>query len=336
MPASKPTSPLARWSFANFLGLVLLWGAQNWVGERFGATTLLLYLPQQPWALPSLMLLLFSIARRKGRLALLNAFALLFWSHFLLGYRPAWTRFSAAKAPGTWRVMTYNIERGAGGLDGLERAIRAQKPDIVCLQEAQGVQNGRPFAPGARLAARFPGWHHAQSGDVMTLSAWPLLSQASFPLRGTRRILETTWQTPRGSLRVLNIHVSTSFQPQSHPATGRWNRILQIARDARPAAQARLEQTAPIRAAIARRKSGALLVAGDFNTPPRGLFYRRLSRGLQDAWPSGGRGFGGTYPSRLPLLPIDHVLTRGLGVQQAWVPDVRASDHRPLIVDFRF
>lgn len=93
-------------------------------------------------------------------------------------------------------------------------------------------------------------------------------------------------------------------------------------------------QIAPLRRAIeAGAASVPLVVAGDFNSPPRGLFYGQISGGLMDAWDAGGRGTGNTFPSRFPLLPIDHVLTRGARVKNAWVPDVRTSDHRPVVVD---
>jgi vancomycin resistance protein VanJ len=233
--------------------------------------------------------------------------------------------------------MTYNIQRGAGGTEALERVVRAQNPDILCLQESQGVYRKQKFTPGAQIAARFPDWSVAQSGDVMTLSRFPIVSQRSFPLRGTRRILETTYQTPRGTLRVLNIHVSTSFAGQPYAPRGKAGRWIRVIREAKPAAQTRMQQIAPIQKASYRDSSlpaNATVMAGDFNSPPRGLFYGAISRGFSDAWRSGGRGTGHTFPARFPVLPIDHVLTSGITVRRAGVPNVRASDHRPMVVDF--
>lgn len=314
--------------------LMALWMAQNWVGERLGATALLLYLPQHPWGLPPLLLLVWALRARQLRLALLNAGFLLLWAHFLLGFR-----FSApltlAKRQPTLRLMTYNIERGAGGIDALERAIRAQNPDILCLQESQGVSRNRAFAPGAQIAARFAGWSVAKSGDVMTLSRFPIVSQRDSQLRGPRRILETTLKTPRGALRVLNVHVATSFAGQPSQSRNTMVKLFRVVREARPAAQTRIEQIAPLRRAIENGDSKTpLLVAGDFNSPPRGRFYRAISRDLTDAWQRAGQGTGHTFPARFPVLPIDHVLTRGLSVERAHVPDVSASDHRPMVVDF--
>lgn len=334
---AMPSSRLGRATFGSGALLFALYLFENLGAERFGATALLLYLPQHGWGLLPLVLMFLALWRRDLRLACFNAAALLFWAHFLLGYR-AFGRVQSGKTSSSFRVMTYNIERGVSSIDALEATIRAQKPDIVCLQETQGVDWGHAYAPGALLTARFPGWSAARGGDVTTLSRFPMSSHRDYPLRGTRRILETTLQTPLGRVRVLNIHVATSFSAPSRTRRGaklgKIGRIAQIMADARPSAQARMQQIAPLHHAIARGETGALIMAGDFNSPPRGRFYGAISRGLEDVWERGGRGTGDTFPARFPLLPIDHILVRGLIVDRAFVPDVRASDHRPLIADF--
>jgi endonuclease/exonuclease/phosphatase family metal-dependent hydrolase len=198
---------------------------------------------------------------------------LLFWSHFLFGF-PFLPRVPAGNANShSFRVMSYNIERGAGGISALERAIRSQEPDIICLQESQGVNHHRAFTAGDQLAGRFPRWHAAQSGDVMTLSRFPLRSERDYPLRGTRRILETTWQTPRGPVRVLNVHVATSVTAQPQVSRGKFGRILGVIKNAQPAAQARMEQIGPLQRAIGASDAELpLIVAGDFNSPRAACF----------------------------------------------------------------
>ncbi|PQV64833.1 vancomycin resistance protein VanJ [Abditibacterium utsteinense] len=312
--------------------LLGLWALQNFVGERTGATALLLYLPQHFWALWPLGFLGFGLLKRRRDTLLAGALGLCFWAFLLVGFR--YSLASGRKTSGEIRLMSYNIERGKHGIKAIEGVIRAQKPDIVCLQESQGAWKKRAFAPGAQIAARFPGWSNAQSGDVMTLSRFPIVSRRDYSLRGTRRILETTLQTPRGQVRVLNVHVSTSFAGKSYPPRSKIGRIEHIVINSQPSAQARLDQIRPIQNAIAAgNRQIPLIIAGDFNSPPRGLFYRAISGGLVDAWNQGGRGAGSTFPSRFPLLPIDHVLARGVPIGRAFVPNVRASDHRPIVVD---
>ena len=50
-------------------------------------------------------------------------------------------------------------------------------------------------------------------------------------------------------------------------------------------------------------------VAGDFNMPARGLAYRRLTGAMRSGFADAGLGFGSTYPSRRPLLRIDHIFS---------------------------
>lgn len=88
-----------------------------------------------------------------------------------------------------------------------------------------------------------------------------------------------------------------------------------------------------LREAAAAR--GPLIVAGDFNTPPRGQIYRALTAQFSDAWDAAGRGLGYTFASSQPSLRIDHVFARGLQIVSAEVQPPGGSDHRALAVRLR-
>lgn len=79
-----------------------------------------------------------------------------------------------------------------------------------------------------------------------------------------------------------------------------------------------------------------LLVAGDFNDLPAWVAQQLASSGL--AAPQALRC--ATFPSRLPLVQLDHVLARGLVPVSARVPRgmswARMSDHLPLITEWTF
>lgn len=199
--------------------LVIVWILENRVGERQGWTALLLYLPQHPYALYPLAFLIFGVLRSRRLWVEAGAIGLCFWAVCLLGFR--FSMPLSDQKSSTIRLMTYNIERGAHGTDALEHAIVAQKADIVCLQESQGFVRAGSFRTGAELAARWVGWSASESGDVMTLSRFSLVSSRNYPARGTRRILETTLQTPGGLVRILNVHIATSFATQSALQTGK-------------------------------------------------------------------------------------------------------------------
>jgi endonuclease/exonuclease/phosphatase family metal-dependent hydrolase len=74
------------------------------------------------------------------------------------------------------------------------------------------------------------------------------------------------------------------------------------------------------------------VVVGDFNCTPLSPAYKRLSCDLRSAtW------FARTWPASLPLVPIDHILVRGLAVVRAgtWTakPARVASDHLPVVAE---
>ena len=84
-----------------------------------------------------------------------------------------------------------------------------------------------------------------------------------------------------------------------------------------------------------------LVVVGDFNATPRAVAYGTLASVLMESRRVAPRVRAvPTFPSRLPVLAIDHVfVSAGVSVEGVSTPDDplarRASDHLPLIVDFR-
>ena len=81
------------------------------------------------------------------------------------------------------------------------------------------------------------------------------------------------------------------------------------------------------------------MLAGDFNAIPRSRAYRRLAGRMGDAQSIlDGHRPQPTFPSRWPLMRIDHVFVTGavkvLRVESVRTPLARiASDHLPLLVD---
>jgi endonuclease/exonuclease/phosphatase (EEP) superfamily protein YafD len=75
-------------------------------------------------------------------------------------------------------------------------------------------------------------------------------------------------------------------------------------------------------------------VAGDFNTfwGTNEIFLFMRAAGLRSA---NDRGLL-SFPARVPRVELDFVLVSdGIEVLDFQIPDVRFSDHRPLICDFR-
>jgi endonuclease/exonuclease/phosphatase family metal-dependent hydrolase len=82
-----------------------------------------------------------------------------------------------------------------------------------------------------------------------------------------------------------------------------------------------------------------VILCGDFNDTPGSRVHQRLNETFDDAWELAGQGTGWTFPAGDPRKRIDYVwLSKGARVEcvEAHVPESNASDHRPLVVEFRF
>ncbi len=326
--------PLLYVSVASSVLIFLLAGAENGAFPTGAAGAALVYAPQQGFAVLPALLALLSGWKRNFKALALNAVALVVWAHWLLGWNvPFGALHPFSPAPATFRVMTYNVQRGERGVPGLMATITAQQPDILCVQESQDAPPKFFPYPGNDLKRSLKTWHSAEGGDVLTLSRFPLVSQRLWPLDGGRRILETVWQTPRGPVRVLNIHITKSDAERQLQNRDFASFASQLGANARLASQTRLAQIPALYAALAARPELPLVVAGDFNSPPRGSFYRALTDRLTDTWREAGWGYPATFPSRWPVVGIDHIFGRGVRATRALVPDSRASDHRPLVAD---
>jgi endonuclease/exonuclease/phosphatase (EEP) superfamily protein YafD len=83
--------------------------------------------------------------------------------------------------------------------------------------------------------------------------------------------------------------------------------------------------------------AGPTVVAGDFNATPDSPWLRAaLGAELTNASDGAGAGLVRTYPSDLPLLAIDHVLTRGLVAQSVERVRVAGTDHRGIVASLAF
>ena len=238
------------------------------------------------------------------------------------------------------RIATYNIHKGVQGLifakrleiHNLGHAVEQFDADIVCLQEVRKVHRREaeyftrwPEMPQADFLAP-EGYEavyrtnavtrHGEHGNAM-LSRWPVLdhqhedmSDHRFEQRG---LLHSEVLVHGKPLHVIVVHLG----------------LIRASR---------VRQLAQLRRYIARHvpDDAALVVAGDFNDWGR-LVQQTLGHvGLH----SYEQGNAQTFPSRLPLVQLDHVFARGVRPLGLEVPRGsiwrRMSDHLPLIAEFEW
>ena len=219
------------------------------------------------------------------------------------------------------RVLTWNVH-GCVGRDGVcdpdrvARVLEAAQPDISALQEIDNRTTSAAHDPFSYFGALF-GWTTvaartlaARDGHYghIVLSRWPIESLGELDL-------SVRWREPRKAI------VGAVASPAG--------RIVVIAAHLGLLPFERRRQFARLKERIATIPDRPLVVLGDFNDfPGRGLAERSLCPPLTPTPELP------TYPSRLPMLPLDRVwFTAPLELTTiATLRDAgRASDHLPLL-----
>jgi endonuclease/exonuclease/phosphatase family metal-dependent hydrolase len=254
----------------------------------------------------------------------------------------------------TLRIITWNIHKGVRGLGlrkrleihAMQAALAKLDADVICLQEVRRINT--------REAAHFTQWpelpqadflapsgyeavyrtnaftKHGEHGNAL-LSRYPVVSHAHEDMSDhrfeQRGLLHATLQIQDKKVHVIVVHLGLI-------ATSRQRQMAQLSRY--------IERDIP--------RQETLVVAGDFNSPIAPVRWAQSA--LDDKNGNGNdlqkskaktpkmlhalRGHA-TFPSRLPMLQLDHVFARHASIISTHVPResewARMSDHLPLIVE---
>ena len=249
---------------------------------------------------------------------------------FLAGCRTAGDK---AAAP-TLRVMTYNIQHGAGAdnkidLQRTAAAINHEQPDIVALEEVdKGVTRTERRDLTAELAALtgmtgyFSNNFNFQGGEYgnAVLTRFPILQQTNTHYKMIRP------KEQRGIIQlVLDVH-------------GRKLLFMATHIDYRKENEERLLNVAEMKQIIKRYPGLPVILCGDFNDFPNTPVHTEMKKSFDDTWELVGQGEGWTFPSPKPNRRIDYIWIlkdQSVVPLKAWVPETEASDHRPFVADFR-
>jgi len=252
--------------------------------------------------------------------------------------------------PAFLKVATYNIHKGVQGLGPARRleihnlglAIEQLDADIVCLQEVRKVHRREekyfkhwPELPQAEFLAP-PGYEaiyqtnaitrHGEHGNAL-LSRWPVVSHRHEDISDHRF-------EQRGLLHV-EILVNENHSPESATLQAPLNvHVIVVHLGLIPAS--RIRQVEQLHKYIEREvpPDALLLVAGDFNDWGSRISKMMWQKNLHE-WHASRHL---TYPSRLPMVQLDHIYAKGLSPVSQMVPHGkiwhRMSDHLPLIAQF--
>lgn len=219
--------------------------------------------------------------------------------------------------------MTYNIRHGApaGGHAALDRilaAVASFGADVVALQEVDRRVVRSGFADQAARIADASGL----SANFAAARRLGVIGQYGNALlvRGPVECLETLRLRSTGEQRVA---IFASVRLDGHAVTAVSTHLQNSPRGRPSEAPGQLDQVLD---ELARWPRPWVLM-GDLNLRPDVVLPRLEAAGLQavEAPP--------TFPSDAPRIRIDWIAVAGLTVRSVEVPDLRASDHRPILTE---
>ncbi|MGB3411134.1 MAG: endonuclease/exonuclease/phosphatase family protein [Microthrixaceae bacterium] len=223
------------------------------------------------------------------------------------------------------RVVTFNIRHGAppGGcpdIDALARTIAGMNADAVALQEV----DRRVFRSGftdqtARIAertglvsqfgrARRIGPMSGYGNALLTRTEPSRVDVLELRSLGEQRVaVIAEVVTDEGPATLVSVHLQNRRSGQPPQALSQLDQLLDVV-SCRPE---------------------PWVVMGDFNLRPEIVLPKLAEAGLSPA------SVEPTFPAVDPRIAIDWIAVRGMNVVSVDLPDVRLSDHRPLVVDLQ-
>jgi vancomycin resistance protein VanJ len=325
------------------LGLLAAWLLLRFSGEGWWVPLAGLYAPPIGFLFPAPIALVMTWRWAARPWFVLQLLAVLLALFGLLGLNLGLGRdVRAGRDPNAIRLVSYNIQLGRRGVPGIVSQLVRLQPNLVLLQEAHDG-----LAPELREA--FTGWHIDQRDQFFIASRFPI-REVKQPARlrykageggalrdgeGGAHFMAYTLDTAFGPIDVFSVHTSSpregleGMRGRGFLYELRHGQIL-LGQDAHTLtfnAYRRRRQIEAVAAAV-RASGHPVVVAGDFNLPSLSRVVDDHLGDLDDAFARAGRGFGYTYPSKLPFLRVDRIFTgHGLRAVDFRIGDTRAADH---------
>lgn len=261
-------------------------------------------------------------------------------------------------------IMSYNVRlfdqykwsKEENSNAGIFTLINENEPDILCLQEFYTRNRmGQRESDVRRSLKNYPYfsvYYTVQNGPnsgvgIATFSKFPIVKTSRIPFNNTmNQAVYTDIKAGEDTIRVFNIHLqSIRFGQRNYnfldtlslkTSNGQLEEVKDIGMRLKDAFVRRADQSKIIHNYIVDAPH-PVVVAGDFNDTPTSYSYRKIKKGLDDAFREAGRGFGNTYAGELPSYRIDFILySKDLEATRFRRIKTRYSDHFPVISDLRW
>jgi endonuclease/exonuclease/phosphatase family metal-dependent hydrolase len=264
---------------------------------------------------------------------------------------------------GTFQVQSYNL-RLFNYFEGRKSSIsekkilellKNQKADIICLQElyimGDPVQKEQTIKSvlGGKYYSHFKviGAGKNRYYGIATMSRFPIIDRGDIVHEKSSSLsIYTDILASGDTIRIFNNHLQSfrlhrmerTFMNEILEASDdkeTFNEIISISASLKKGFVLRASQAQAVKARV-DKSPYPVIVAGDFNDTPVSYSYRKIRKGLNDAFVSSGYGAGFTYKGNYPPNRIDYILyDNALECRQFDIMKVKYSDHYPIIAYFR-
>ena len=278
------------------------------------------------------------LIRLKKELLISLAVILLGWNHLNnllpLNFRPSEIPVNTSRDQ-YLKVLSYNVRgfdiyqwsKAPETKKEIFNFLETQNPQLICFQEYYtSAKRGQTHSDIVGQLNQLPYSAVYYSGDytnrngfgIATFSQYPILKKSRIPFNSSfNAAMYTDILFHSDTVRIFNIHLQSIRLQEDNYAfmdTARLaynpeqiNEIRAIGLRLRTAFSMRAEQAQVISRYI-RDSPYPVIVMGDFNDTPQSYAYRKIKKGLDDAFRNSGRGFGNTYAGEFPSFRIDYIL----------------------------
>ena len=259
--------------------------------------------------------------------------------------------FPKKQLPNSFTLMSYNTCRmGEVRKPAQNRVIQyilRTEPDVVCLQEVEVSKSDEHLTLSElkKALAVYPYTYfdfkiyntRRQYGNAV-FSKYPLIGKHTLRYESRGNITSVCdIVLPTDTIRLYTNHLeSNRLQREDLPLTSFNEQTQTVLTNT----TAKLEKASVVRNRQAKiihedaeRSPYPVLIVGDMNTTPVSYTYRRLRKGMRDAFLESSDGkLGHTYELHGIGVRIDYILhSRELSADGFDIPHVDYSDHYPIV-----
>ncbi len=290
------------------------------------------------------------------------------YNHFnsFIQFRSSYEIITASDAI---KVMSYNVrlfdlynwknlKQDTESREQILNLIRAESPDILCLQEYYSGRRNRVNYADTIIGFGKCRYYYAAFIDngkkllpfgIATFSKYPIIKtiKISFDHSYENYCVVTDIVLPGDTIRVINTHLeSIKFGKEDYVFVDELannsasNKFLKQGSKAifskmLTAYKKRAGQADQLAGIIAESPYPVMLCA-DFNDTPASYAYRQVARTHTDSFIAAGSGLGQTYTQLLPILRIDYIFVDKLmKVLDYKTIHKEYSDHYPIVATIK-